>query len=395
MQTFQPVPQTAQAAVLFNAVNACAEGMRARTAAAERDCRVPAETIATLSDAGVFRVYQPREYGGAELPMQNVLPLISEIARACPSTAWVSAVLQIHTWLLTHFSREAQDEVFRDDPAARIAGVLQPRAMVTAVDGGYQLSAASWPYASGCDHCQWFELGGLMMNEAGPPTTMLFLVPREGVEIADDWQVSGLRGTGSKTVSMGETFVPAHRALSIDAVIAGETAAELPSLYKSAILPMLCLNVTGPALGLARSAVECFKTHIAERKLPFSPAKQADAAQTHRTLAEVMLKVDTADLQLQQASYMVREHAEAGRSMSVVDRNLVRAFSSAAVRGCVQAVSELFLASGGTALQQSHPLQQMHRDVYAMAQHAALVHENNLELLGAAALGKPLNSPFA
>ena len=91
----------------------------------------------------------------------------------------------------------------------------------------------------------------------------------------------------------------------------------------------------------------------------------------------------------------LRERAdEAGQQMPLVERNLVRAYSSGAVRQCIAAIESLFLAAGGTALQETHPLQQLNRDAKATAVHAALAHENNLELWGASRLGKPLNSQF-
>ena len=80
--------------------------------------------------------------------------------------------------------------------------------------------------------------------------------------------------------------------------------------------------------------------------------------------------------------------------MPLVERNQVHGlYSSGAVRQCVAAVESLFLASGGTALQETHPLQQLNRDIKAMAVcMRRLAHENNLELWGASILGKPLNS---
>jgi 3-hydroxy-9,10-secoandrosta-1,3,5(10)-triene-9,17-dione monooxygenase len=105
-----------------------------------------------------------------------------------------------------------------------------------------------------------------------------------------------------------------------------------------------------------------------------------------------MLQADSAELMLEKGAELVRNYSEAKKVMPVEERSRIRAYSSGAVRQCVNAIESLFLASGGTALQESHPLQQLLRDSKAMAEHAALSHENNLELWGAVRLGKPLNS---
>ena len=226
------------------------------------------------------------------------------------------------------------------------------------------------------------------------PDPMLFLLPKSEVEIVDDWHVAGLRGTGSKSLTIDNAIVPAHQTLRLADAIDGTAGKNSSSLYRSAFVPMLALNVTGPSIGAARTAITEFKTHIQKRNLPFSPHQQVKAAQTHQLLGQAMLQVDSAELLVHDAAESIRLAAEKNAMQSLIERTRIRAFGSAAVQQCVGAVQSLFLASGGQANQQSSLLQQLQRDVHAMALHAALSNENNLELWGAAALEQPLNSTF-
>ena len=375
-------------------IAALAPALRERAGEAERLRRLSQQTIDELDAAGLIRVFQPAGYGGPELSMAEVLPMLVQTARACPATAWVMAVLQIHIWIMGLFPEQAQDEVFKDDDRSLVCGVLQPRAVAKRVTSGYELSGTSWPYASGCDVAHWAHVGGLLHKDGGPPEVMVFLLPEAEYDIVDDWHVTGLRGTGSKSLAITGAFVPEHRAISFTDAIAGVLGKGRSSLYQSSILPMLCLNITGPALGAAYTATDIFINHIENRNLPFSIHKQIDSAQAHRLLGEVMLQTGSAELMLDHGAALVRDRAEAGQQMPLVERNQVRAYSSGVVRQCIAAVESLFLASGGTALQETHPLQQLNRDAKATAVHAALAHENNLELWGASRLGKPLNSAF-
>ncbi|MFT5133742.1 MAG: 3-hydroxy-9,10-secoandrosta-1,3,5(10)-triene-9,17-dione monooxygenase [Gammaproteobacteria bacterium] len=375
-------------------IAAISPAISGRTAEAEELRRVPTENIKELGEAGLFRVFQPQRFGGPELSMADVLPMITQTAMACPSSSWVMAVLQIHQWILGLSPEQTQDEVWGDDPEALLCGVLQPRAMAKRVEGGYELGAAVWPYASGCDFASWAHVGGLVQNDNGPPDATVFLLPAKDFEIIDDWHVVGLRGTGSKSLSMKGTFVPAHRGFKLADAIAGKLGEGRSTLYQSAILPMLCLNITGTALGVARTTIETFITHIEKRNLPFSMDKQVDSPQTHELLAEVMLMVDSAELLLDKGGALVRDYAEAREQMPVIERSQVRVYSSAAVRQCVTAIDVMFAASGGSALQENNPLYKLSMNARAVAAHAALAHENNLQLWGAARLGKPLNSPM-
>ena len=373
-------------------IDSLSSGFRERAGLADERRQVPEDNIEELKAAGLLRVFQPARYGGAELSVADVLPMVAQVAKACPSTAWAMAVLQIHPWMLGFSPDLAQEEVYAEDEDTVICGVLQPKAMAKKVEGGYQLEGALWPYASGCDHASWAHVGGLVMNENGPPEVRVFLIPQSDYEIVDDWHVTGLRATGSKSLKTGPLFVAEHRTFALADATSGKLGQGRSALYQSAMLPMLCLNVTGPALGAARTCIEIFLTHIENRNLPFSMIKQVDSAQTQRLLGEVMLEVESAELMLEKGAAMTREYAEAGKLMPIAERSIVRAYSSGAVRQCVSAIETMFLASGGTALQESHPLQKLLRDSKAMAAHAALSHENNLELWGAVILDKPLNS---
>ena len=74
-----------------------------------------------------------------------------------------------------------------------------PAGKATAVDGGFRLSG-HWRYASGCEHCDWALLGGMVAADGGArPMGAFFLVPRQDYKTVDTWQVAGLQGTGSST----------------------------------------------------------------------------------------------------------------------------------------------------------------------------------------------------
>ena len=181
-------------AAYHDRIAALAPALRERAGEAERLRRLSQQTINELDAAGLLRVFQPAGYGGPELSMAEVLPMLVRTARACPATSWVMAVLQIHIWLNGLFPQQAQDEVFKDDERALVCGVLQPRAMAKRVAGGYELAEATWPYASGCDFAQWAHVGGLLHKDGGPPEVTVFLLPESEYDIIDDWHVVGLRG---------------------------------------------------------------------------------------------------------------------------------------------------------------------------------------------------------
>src|SRR5260370_19466350 len=138
-----------------------------RARAADELRRLPDETVAELKQGGFFRLLQPARWGGAEIDPVTFFDVQLTLAAACPSTAWVFGVVGVHNWQLALFPLQAQEEVWGADPDTLISSSYAPTGKVERAEGGYRISGR-WSFSSGCDHCQWVFLGGLVPGEKGP-----------------------------------------------------------------------------------------------------------------------------------------------------------------------------------------------------------------------------------
>src|SRR5437588_12200556 len=87
--------------------------LRERARKAEELRRVPDETIQDFLDAGLFRVLQPKRWGGYELDYgRTQVELCGVLGRGCGSSAWVQCVVACHAWCLGMFPDAAQDAVW-------------------------------------------------------------------------------------------------------------------------------------------------------------------------------------------------------------------------------------------------------------------------------------------
>ena len=98
--------------------------------------RVAQESIDALTAAGVFKIAQPRRYGGYETSMRTMLDVSAAVGEADGGTAWVVTLLNVCAWLTGLYPRQAQDDVWGDDPDALVCGVLAPTAETGKVEGG-------------------------------------------------------------------------------------------------------------------------------------------------------------------------------------------------------------------------------------------------------------------
>jgi alkylation response protein AidB-like acyl-CoA dehydrogenase len=360
----------------------------------DRNRRVAPECIAALEDAGVFRITLPRRFGGYEVPLVTQVDVLAEVARGCGSSSWVAAVYSMGTWVVALFSDEAQDEVFATVDA-RITLVATPSSYALPVAGGYKVTGR-WGFNSGCLDAHWAVLGTVREGSEVPEGHLLVVVPYAELEIHDDWFVSGLRGTGSCSVSAADVFVPDHRVLPMPEATAGiyrsERNAGVP-LYRAPLAPVIVANSAGTPLGLGQAAMEAFRERLPGRAITFTDyTEQREAPVTHLQVAEAAMKLDSAAYHARRSAELIDAKALAGEPYTIEERARVRMDLGWVVELARSATVILQSASGATSIHEDVPIQRIGRDIEALSLHAILNPTTNLELYGRVLLGLEPNT---
>lgn len=91
----------------LSGIDALLPAIRDRAAAVEHDGVVSREVIGWLTDAGIFRAVQPRQWGGLELHAGIFVEGALGVASACGSTGRVASVVGIHPRHVAMFHPEA------------------------------------------------------------------------------------------------------------------------------------------------------------------------------------------------------------------------------------------------------------------------------------------------
>ena len=388
----QPAPiQAPDAVSAIAAARTLAPTLRDRAAETDALRRLPEENVADMRAAGLFRVIQPARCDGWQMDFHAHLDVVEEISAGCGASGWCLGVLQIHSWVAGLLSQQAQDDIYGADQDTLIVAVLNARGEAVRGGNGYRVSGF-WPFGSGSEHSQWAILGARVLDEDGEVADEgCFLIPTSEIEIKDDWRVVGLRGTGSCSLVANNVDVPAHRFISFIDGRAGKTPGghlHDGTLYKAPLAPSLAIALCGPAVGIAEGAINDFIGYVPGRTNPqLRGAAQIDSPLTHQTVAEAKVQVDAARMLLHRAADDIHEAAENGGEMPVEIRARIRMDSAYAVRLCMEAGEAMFLASGGSGLAESNPVQRAWRDLHAINQHALLQLPTNAEIYGRTILG--------
>jgi alkylation response protein AidB-like acyl-CoA dehydrogenase len=350
----------------------------------DRDRRLPAENLTALADAGVFRITLPRRFGGYELPTTEQVDVLAEVARGCGSTSWVAAVHSVGTWIVALFPDETQDEVFAI-PDVRVTVVGSPTGVATPVSGGYRVTG-KWAFNTGALDAHWAYAGAVREGESLPEGHLGVLMPYEELELHDDWYVTGLRGTGSCSVSAHDVFVPELHVLPMPYAMEGrylsERNADIP-LYRAAFGPFIAANSAGTPLGLGRAALEAFLERLPGRPITFTEyTDRRDAPITHLQVGEAAIRLESAQYHAHRCAAIVDAKAAMAKELTIEERARVRmdlAWVTELARTATRLLQE---GSGATSIHEDVPIQRIARDIEALALHAILHPKTNLELYG-------------
>nr|WP_133908005.1 acyl-CoA dehydrogenase family protein [Actinophytocola oryzae] len=362
----------------------------------EENRRLHDETVEALADAGVFRLRRPKHFGGYEVDSQTLVDIGTALGQGCGSTSWVASVYWIPTWMASQFPDEVQDEVFAT-PDVRICGTLSPSGMAAPVDGGVVVNG-KWGFISGAHHAQWQEIIAILIPPDGQPYPIMALVPMSDLLVVDDWDTSGLRGTGSVSTVAKDLFVPAERILPLPVVLQGQTASKRnanSTVYRAPLLPVAAASSVGTIVGMAKGARDVFLKRLPERKITYTGYEsQREAPITHFQVAEATMRIDEAEFHAQRTAKLVDAKGAEGTEWKLEERARTRADIGAVVRLAKDAIDILATASGGSSIYSGIPIQRINRDIQAVNLHALMHPNTNTELYGRVLCGLEPNTLY-
>jgi len=185
----------------------------------EKHRQVPEPIVAAMVERGIFRMLLPKSIGGGELDPLTYTAVLEILAAADGSTAWCLGQNSGCSMTAPYLSHEMAVEIFGGPRGILAWGPELPGAgKCVAVEGGYRVTGR-WGFATGSRHASWlgahcpvFEADGSpRLGANGRQVVRTMLAPKSEATIIDNWQVLGLRGTGSDSYEFKDHFVPEAR----------------------------------------------------------------------------------------------------------------------------------------------------------------------------------------
>ena len=342
-------------------------------------------SAAALYREGLLSLKVPCELGGPEVDPLLYLELVDELSYINPSAGWCSFINSTSTaWKGAFLPDAGVAQIFGGGRMPIASGSVIPRGLGTPTAGGWRVSGR-WPFASGSAHSSWLSAGFRIVRDGAPgPEHMILAVPTTDVQFMDNWQVMGLKGTGSRDFVLADYFVAEEMAfdlLNTDPRRGG-------ALFWLGRPGFVTTDHAAFALGVARRALDEIARQAGsyQRGYLTSPIAQRGALQHDLGRCDQQLRAARALCQeaLQEAWEFCgrRERPDLERQLRL------RAACAYATDIACKVTTAAFRYGGGDAIYNDRVLQRCLRDINAAAQHF-MVNSSAYDNLGQFRLGLP------
>ena len=386
-----PEQRQAKRQALLDAVESLRGVFLAGSDEGEAAGTLPQSTVDAIYDSGLFSFKTPQVLGGAEADAMIQMDVIEAASRIESAAGWCLMIgAGSLSGMAAFLPNEAIDEIFVGGTAPKTAGVAAPTGKATLVEGGYRVSGR-WAFASGIRHSQWVGFGAMVADGNSTLQQVRMVVPTSQVQIHDNWDVLGLRGTGSCEFSLSDVFVPQRFTW-------GGTEAKPLRGGPNFLLGRPGMQTTGHcgfALGVGRRALDAVTELAKQKKRGYrgNEVLVADRGSFQRFLGESDLRLRAAKALCMETIEEAWESVCQGITPPPPLQIRLRASGTYSTTEASDIVSQAFRFGGGTAMYNSHILQKCLRDINASAQHQ-MVSDRAYENHGQFILGFPGANPM-
>ena len=349
--------------------------LEANSEIADRQRRLPDVVYDEMIDAGLYRTLAPRAFGGLELHPVEHCRVIEEVARIDSAAGWNLNQSTVGAGLVPWMTQQGGEEVYARGADTIFSGGLFPPGPSIETDDGWRITSRS-SFASGCDRAHWYlipvlevqdELSKFDPRTEDPPVIGAFL-PRDEIDIVDNWNTVGMRGTFSAEIVADDVFVPKSR------IAVFENPHDRPPAFSNPLYGLWPWTSghgeAAVSLGIACAAVDKL-VELTTRKTPSygrTHLRDREVVQNQAAKAKAMVDASRSylDASITEAYSDAEKHGYYEEETKIRCQ-LAQCFC---VQACAEAVDLVYEACGSSSFRVENGIERHHRDIHVLTQHA-------------------------
>lgn len=360
------------------------ENFAPRAKEIDEKSRFPTENYEDLAKSGLLALSVPREYGGIGADSLTYVTILSKISRGCASTGLTfnmhSAVVD---FMLQIATKEQQERYFRavvddgaifssitSEPGSSFRDKLAVRTSIREENGAYRLNGKKHfcSLSTGATHYFTWSLLDSANDIRDGLLNVMVPSDRPGIEIIDDWDTVGMRGTVSNSMDFHDVEVKSDEVIGEPGSILGKD------------MSIWSLGYTAVYIGIAEAAYEFTVDYAKKTKFRGMDQSIAHSDRIQRQIGEMSMLIENARRAAEKLG-MLRGNLDPKELTFIL--NQAKYLATEAAKELAERGMRL---CGGRSLLRSFPLERHLRDAMAgLVMPPA--NDRCLETVGKIALG--------
>lgn len=344
---------------LLERIDGIAPILSAEAEESETIGRLTDRTFSALEEIGVFRLSLPQVLGGYEASPRQVIEVLERLSYWDASAGWATMALQMSSGITgAYLESGTASQLFNPAFFGRMAGQGNRMGTARRVEDGYEITG-EWNFASGLLHATHVHAAAIT-DDTGQKR--IFVVPKNLSTVEANWDVMGLKGTGSVDYSLDHVVVP--EAASFE--LTSQVPVQGGSFYRLGLPNMAGINHSGWALGVGRRLLD--EMNELAKKKSGAPGATTDSDEFHAEYARAEAGLRSARSFVMDVWRDNEESLSRGEALSVHQETLSRLALHNAT-WAAQAASVAVYKWAGTSALRNGDIQRFFRDMQAGTQH--------------------------
>ena len=349
---------------------------------AEKNATISENVINLIKETQISRIMLPKKYGGPQVDLKTFAKIVRTVSYHNISAGWLTYLYPLHNILPAYLPEKGRDEIVNQ--GGLICDVFAAVGKAEKDGDGYRISG-KWNFASGCLYSDWFGLGlEIQFPDSDKPEFCMPILKGSEVQIVENWDTFGLRGSGSNQVVADNVYVPMERILRLSAA---DTTGRPPEedydkdypFYHVPFFPTFYLGFPNIALGGAERLIEEFKKATENRVRLMDGVRESESPRSQRVIAEIMTQFHAAESLMDKYITLLENYERDGRKTSRAEFFAIR---TQIIKTCTDIAVRILLTLGGGALYKGGVIEMMIRDILSVATHKTSLYEDSVAAYG-------------
>ncbi len=315
--------------------------------------RFSAKTLNWITCQNLWNIWVPKNYGGRECSLSEGLQLLQQLARHDGSLGWTVTLCSGANYFVGNLQPRTAQGIFAEGAEKPILGGSGGLFGYAEKTGDSYRLSGNWKYATGGPYLTHVTLnakitenGKELLQEDGSPVFKSFVIPKDAVNLIDDWNTMGMQATRTCSFSIEDYIAQEDQSFQYDQFYLPQ------AIYKINFRVFADLTLWINYIGMAQHFEEELKSLEAE--LGFDDLSTAVAKAEKDCFA---------------FATQVEDSIAAGTSLQSEFITEIHQTAAASVRELSKSLVAVYPHLGINAARENNTLNQIFRDYFTATQH--------------------------